>query len=336
MNQKIKVLVSGVGGDVAQGVIKALNKTKLDVEIIKICAYHNSSWLYKDDFSYIAPLAASKEYVQYLINIMNKLNIDVFFPCIDSEMYKIACNRELIQNSTNTLVCIDSICNINICNDKYETYRFLKLNGFPCPETILPSTIDEIHDFIDMLGFPIIVKKRMGQGGKDIQIVNSYADARSFIGKEDYILQEFLCSEDDEYTSGIYVGDDGEVKGICTLRRELKNGTTYRAERIIDSNLEASIKEIAVKMGMTYLNIQSRDKGGVLYPFEFNGRFSGTTGIISRVFNAPEMYIREKILKEKIPIITSEEKFYVMRYYEELYVTPEQMNQLKERSKNLC
>ena len=43
-----------------------------------------------------------------------------------------------------------------------------------------------------------------------------------------------------------------------------------------------------------YLNIQARLFNNEVYIFEFNGRFSGTTGIISIVFNAPEMFIREK------------------------------------------
>ena len=63
MKKKIKVLVSGVGGDVGQGVIKALNHTDLDLEIYKICISEDSSFLYLDDRSFIAPYSASEEYI---------------------------------------------------------------------------------------------------------------------------------------------------------------------------------------------------------------------------------------------------------------------------------
>ena len=36
LKQTIKVLVSGVGGDVAQGIIKCLELSNLDIEIYKI------------------------------------------------------------------------------------------------------------------------------------------------------------------------------------------------------------------------------------------------------------------------------------------------------------
>ena len=76
---KIKVLVDGCGGDVAQGVIKALNKSKLNLEIYKICTYYNSSWLHVDDYSYISPLSVSDEYIPYLIRLLKTKNINIFF-----------------------------------------------------------------------------------------------------------------------------------------------------------------------------------------------------------------------------------------------------------------
>ena len=68
-------------------------------------------------------------------------------------------------------------------------------------------------------------------------------------------------------------------------------------------------------------------------PFELNGRFSGTTGIIGNVFNAPEMAIRELVLKENVFPFLHSRKFYVMRYYEEIFATQEQREDLLTRSK---
>lgn len=335
MSRTINILVSGVGGDVGQGVIKALEKGDLDLKIFKICAYLNSSWLFKDELSYIAPFAASEDYIPFLIKLINKLGIDVFIPCIDSETYKVACNKKFIEECTGALVCVDSIQATKICNDKLETSIFLSSNGFHGPKTILPLTVDEINQFVEKVGFPIIAKRRIGQGAKDITIVNSHADAINFEGNSDFILQEFLHSDGEEFTTGVYLGDDGEVKGICTLKRELKNGSTYRAERIIDDALESPIRDIAKKIGMKYINIQSRERNGILYPFEFNGRFSGTTGIISRIFNAPEMYIREKVLQESLSEVKNTEKFFVMRYYEEIYASQAEVAGLSARSKQI-
>ena len=76
-------------------------------------------------------------------------------------------------------------------------------------------------------------------------------------------------------------------------------------------------------------------KEGNVYPFELNGRFSGTTGIISKVFNAPEMAVRETILSEEIKPINNREKFYVMRYYDEIYTTSKEREELIKRSRGV-
>ena len=70
-------------------------------------------------------------------------------------------------------------------------------------------------------------------------------------------------------------------------------------------------------------------------PLELNGRFSGTTGIISRIFNAPEFFIRERLLKENIEYRKNNEIFHVMRYYEELYANQEKVDSLLKRSKTI-
>ena len=91
-------------------------------------------------------------------------------------------------------------------------------------------------------------------------------------------------------------------------------------------------ERIARALGMKYLNIQSMRRGDELVPFEFNGRLSGTTAMVSRVFNAPEMFIRERILGERIARVDNPVRFVAMRYYEEVYATPEQIDALLARS----
>ena len=93
----IRVLISGVGGDVAQGVIKCLDKTDLDLEIYKISATINSSWLYKDEKSFLSPKIYDDGYIAYLIKFIKKNSIDIFFPCIDLEIPLIAKNKKYIE-----------------------------------------------------------------------------------------------------------------------------------------------------------------------------------------------------------------------------------------------
>ncbi len=335
MKRKIKVLVSGVGGDVGQGVVKALNDSSLDLEIYKICVFEDSSFLHIDDKSFIAPFAKDETYIDYLIALINKFKIDIFFPTVDSEIVKISENKALIEEKTGAKVFVGEIDKVKICDDKYETYKFLKKHGFPTPKTIIPENEKELREFVEEVGIPFVVKKRLDNGAKHFHILHHIEDSVPFLGNKDFVFQEYLDEKEGEYTSGIYLGEDGEVKGICILKRELKCGSTYKARRIKDEILEGELEEVAKKLGLKYLNIQARKVNGKFYIFEFNGRLSGTTATVSKVFNAPEMAIRELVLGEKIQRTRNDELFVMMRYHEELYTTLENIEKLKERSEEI-
>jgi carbamoyl-phosphate synthase large subunit len=327
-----RVLVSGAGGDVAQGVIVALNKSSLDIEVFTICITRYSSWLHKVEHSYLSPPVISSKYIPFLIDFIVEHNIDVFFPCIDFEILAISENKSQIESATGVTIMVDDFHKVKIANDKFLTYEFLKNNSFLVPSTCIPVSNDVVSDFVEKVGFPIIAKKRVGRGGMDMKIINTSTEARGYIDFHDYILQEYIHGDDHEITAGVYLSDNGKVISICILLRELKNGSTFRAKRIINKKLESYLSLVAETLGMKYLNIQARLFSNEAYIFEVNGRFSGTTGIISRVFNAPEMFIREKILNEKLPKIDNTEIFYAMRYMEEVIVGEKTMKKLEERS----
>lgn len=330
----IRVLVSGAGGDVGQGVIKALERSTLDIKIYTTCIFPDSAFLHRVKDSYIAPYSNSDDYIPFLIRLIKKEKIDLFIPTVDSEIKTIALNKERISTGSGVKVLCDSLEKIGICDDKYATAEFLKQNNFAFPKTVRADE-ENLEEQLKNIGFPLIAKKRSGKGAQDVYKAHTQADLEKVIGNSEWCFQEYLEPEEGEYTSGIYLGDDGEVKGICTFKRELKCGSTFKAERVINHTLENQLADIAKKLGMKYLNIQSMYRDGVLYPFEFNGRFSGTTGMISRkVFNAPEMYIRERLLGETLQPVKNSDRFVAMRYQEEVYADVEDLEtlQLKSRS----
>lgn len=327
----IKILVSGAGGDVGQGVLKALSASRLDIKLYTTCISSHSSWLHAGVTSFIAPPSADEEYVAYLIRLIRRYGIQVFFPTVDSEITKIAREKARIEGETGVLVFVDNINRVSICDDKFSTAEFLRLNGFAYPESAVADD-QSVRDLAARSGYPIIVKKRSGKGNQDIYQVNSLAELDRRLCDPAFVVQEWLDPAFGEYTSGLYLGDDGEIKGVCTFRRKLKCGSTFIAERIIDPALEKPLENIARTLGMKYLNIQSMRRGSELVPFEFNGRLSGTTAMVSKVFNAPEMFIRERFLGEDLARVDNAFSFVAMRYYEEVYATPEQIDALLVRS----
>lgn len=330
----IKILVSGAGGDVGQGVLKALAASHLDIEPYTTCISTHSSWLHKGVKSFVAPPSADEGYVAYLIRLIRRFGIQVFFPTVDGEITKIAREKARIEGETGALVFVDDLDKVSVCDDKFNTAEFLRRNGFAYPESAIADG-QSARDLAAHLGYPIIVKERSGKGCQGVYQVNNPAELEQRLDDPALVVQEWLDPACGEYTSGLYLGDDGEIKGVCTFRRTLKCGSTFIAERVIDPVLEKPLEAIARALGMKYLNIQSMRRGNELVPFEFNGRLSGTTAMVSKVFNAPEMFIRERLLGECLARVDNPTCFVAMRYYEEAYATSEQVDALVARSADI-
>jgi len=242
-----------------------------------------------------------------------------------SEIYK-----NFIENKTNVKIFIDNLEKIEICEDKYLTNKFLVKNSFYAPKTASMDDLN-LNEFLSKNNYPLILKTKSGNGAKNVIKVNNYEELKPFIGNSSWLLQEFLNIEN-EITSGIYIGEDKEIKGIYILKRTLKSGSTHHAERIIDETLEKQLIDIAKKMNMKYLNIQAVYENNKVLPFEFNGRLSGTTGAMRQIFNIPEMFIKECILKEYISPSDNKEKIFFTRYNEEIIYTQNDIDNLKTRS----
>lgn len=325
---QIKVLVSGAGGDVAQGVMKALLSSRLDILIYTTCISRYSAWLYKPEVQgFIVPPSSHKDYIDFMIRLINKLDIQVFIPTVDSEILRIADNRERIEADTNAKVFVGGYKSVRVCDDKLRTVSFLRKNGFRFPDTSL-AIESEASLLLERVGFPLILKPRTGGGSRHVRKIHNMTEFEECMGNEDQILQEWLDPSGGEYTSGIYIGDDAEVKGICTFKRILKGGSTVVAERIIRPDIDEQLTSIAIKLDLKYVNIQSMMSGDTIIPFEFNGRLSGSTAMVAKVFNAPELYIREKILGHRIEKCSDDRTFVALRYFEEIYTSIETINKM--------
>jgi carbamoyl-phosphate synthase large subunit len=325
---KIRILISGLGGDTGQGVVKALKNSNLPVEIFGMCIRAESPFLYQVDYGLISPKSASPEYIPFLIQTIIKNSIDLFIPTVDSEILLISRNKNRIESETNSKIFIGNADHIAIANDKYLTALYLEEIGVMHPKTVLANDSKGVNELF-RCGFPIVVKPRIGNGSVGVLTAASLTELESYLGREDLVFQEWLDPSGGEITTGMYTSQATGDNLRCSLLRELRNGSTFIATRIIDDSLERPLQKIASKMDIPYINIQSMRLDAGLSVFEINPRLSGTTAIVSRVFNPVELYIREVILGESASLAINDETFVAMRYLEEHYETVERVNQFK-------
>ena len=73
----IHILVLGVGGNVSQGIVKALRKTDLDIHITGACVSPASAGLYMCDEAFLSPYAKEECFISWLAEICNRQKIDM-------------------------------------------------------------------------------------------------------------------------------------------------------------------------------------------------------------------------------------------------------------------
>jgi carbamoyl-phosphate synthase large subunit len=323
----IKILVTGAGGGVGQGIIKSLKLIDdLALSIIAADMSPLAPGLYAADRAYLVPAARSDEYLQRLIEICSHEKIDYYFPGTDVELMFCAENGKRIEEVTGTRVVVCPSKVVKIADDKYLTFRFLKDNGFHAPNSWLPEDLD-----VGDVNYPVVVKPRVGCRSIGVQVVDSKERLISAINTtSDPLIQEFLSDENEEYTCTV-VAVDGVASEAVVLRRVLRSGDTFRAEPIDNPGIASYVRDVAVALGVEgSCNFQLRLHEGLPKIFEINSRFSGTTPFCAQLgFNPVEYYLKLRLGMRYSYTINYEAM--VLRHWTEIVVDKEKINEMLEK-----
>ena len=259
------VLVTGIGGNVGQGILRNIISCKYDVKLVGTNTEIVSGGNHLCDVVYKVPFSTSPRYISTMQKICTKEHVDLVVPSTDYETYYLALAREKLPSvaTSDAKVCYTFL-------NKYETWKIFSKFSIPFAKTTLPSLYkDEFKG--------IVVKPIEGRGSRDIHI--NPDDPRAF--SDDFIIQKLYKGK--ELTTAFYVTKKRELLGHITFIRSLSHGTTDRCEVVFDYKKE--VEKIIRKMIDSFeikgsCNIQAIvSKGGRVIPFEINGRISGTNSI---------------------------------------------------------
>jgi carbamoyl-phosphate synthase large subunit len=325
-----KVLVTAVGGIIAQGIIKSLklaNSSDIGLVKYKIIAADMSpqaAGLYRCHDGFLLPPANSPDYIENIVKIAREEDIDAIYVGSDKELLVIGESKKRIERESGAKVLSGPVQVLNVGRDKWKTYLFLKQNDLPVPRSALPIDAEKFTKEFD---FPIVVKPREGHGSLFFYLVHCKSEMKqaiSNIQKAGWhpLLQEFLNGDNIEYTSGVTLDRFGKyVMSSISIRKTVKNGQTYKA--FIDDYREVrrSSEEAAIKLGgIGSINIQAKLAGNKPKIFEINPRFSATCPMRSAAgINEPDIVFRNFVLGEEIRV-KRYRKLVCMRYWNEVYI----------------
>lgn len=263
-----KVLVTGVGGVVGQGILRNLRHDAFDVALIGTNVAPVSAGNHLCDAVHVVPYAVDPTYVEVMRDLVVREGIDLIIPSTDYEVHHLM----LAQPDLPTVIAASAADVSRMCLDKYLTWEAFSAHGLPFAASSLPSRYSGQFE-------RTVVKPREGRGSRNIHV--DPADPCSF--SDDYLVQEYLDGE--ELTTSFYVRRDGSLHGMITFVRELEQGNTSQAEVVArhDPQLRPMIEAMVGKFAFRgSCNLQSRVTARGIMPFEINCRISGTNSLRSQ------------------------------------------------------
>ncbi len=264
--EKNSIIVTGIGGNVGQGVLRNIRDLNLNVLLIGTDIGAFTAGNHLCDVSYKVPYSYDESFIDSIVNIVNKHQVKLIIPTTDYEVYYLSLNQDKI----NAKVVVSESYTTEKYLDKYLSFLHHKKHNIPFAKSWLPS---EYNGEVD----EIIVKPRKGRGSRDIYLNPKKPENFS----DEYVIQPLHKGK--EITTAFYVKKDGNLHGVFTMERELENGTTVKSKTT--KAFDEKLREIINKMIMCSefrgsVNIQSIvNNNGDVIPFEVNCRISGTNSI---------------------------------------------------------
>lgn len=323
------VLITGVGGgghghEIAKALLLADR-----YRVVGLDMSPTSFGLFDLESAFLIPPSSDPAYIETLVEICREQAIDVLIHGSEPELNAISAHREVFQ-AEGVLPLINTREVIDLCMDKWATVEALRKADLPVPVSALVEPEDGIPEDFPL---PAVIKPSVGGGGSNntflAQDRAEFVDACRTIMQQGKaaIVQEYVGTPRDEFTVGVLSTLDGDLVGSFALNREIMSGLSNRvkvANRTRRDDLgpvlaissgvsqgyvrefpdvREACERIAVALGSKGpLNVQCRFVNGVLYPFEVNPRFSGTTYIRAMMgFNEPDLLIRHHLLGAPMP-----------------------------------
>lgn len=245
------------------------------------------------DQAVVTPLIYDDEYIPFLTSYCQYHQIDAIIPLFDIDLPILSKNRSEFEKIGVTVI-VSKEESIRICNDKWETFNYLKENNLNTPETFLSiaSALNAVHT--GRVSFPLIIKPRWGMGSISIyeasdqeelellfkkvekNILSTYLVYESNLNHEsNVIIQEKLSGQ--EYGLDVINDLNGHYQNTVVKKKyAMRSGETDCAETVANPTLVQLAEQISRTLGhIGNLDIDAFYVEGVAYILEMNARFGG-------------------------------------------------------------
>lgn len=330
---KKNILVTGAGSLLGQGILRLLQIANFSKKIYTADPDPRSTGHWLGDQAITIKNVNEKNYVESIRKIVVDYNIDAVLIGTDVELPILSKYKDEFFKNYNCKIIISTEEVINISNNKFLTAAFLEKNNFPFPFSVIANDKKKLIEIELKLGFPLFAKPFDGARSLGIKKIENHKELMEIYNpNSNLVVQQFLPETQGEFTSGCLVVN-GRCKAIVTLKRDLRDGNTYRAYRDAEtSKYDKYIIPIAEKLNPDGpVNFQFRIFNDQPIIFEINGRFSGTTPLRHFFgFNEVEALLKYYLFDDEIKVPTLQNGI-VFRAWSDIFIEEEEFIKLKTK-----
>ncbi len=170
----LTVLVSACGAQFMPGLADCLkNNGERNIRVVGVDMGLDQTVLQLVDAIYQVPRATDPTYIDCLLDICKKENVDVVLPFMSAELLPLI-DRKAEFEAIGTKISVSDRYSVEITTNKYKFYEFLKEQGLSAPKFAPVRTADELIPACKECGYPenaVCVKATELSGSRGIRIV---------------------------------------------------------------------------------------------------------------------------------------------------------------------
>ncbi|MEM7091791.1 MAG: ATP-grasp domain-containing protein [Actinomycetota bacterium] len=322
-----RVLVTGAGGPAGVAVLRALaTEAQLFAVDMDACAVGLYLYLVGPERRSLVPAGHDPQFVDRLLELCDRWEIDVVIPTVDAELEPLAVRRAEFE-AAGVDMMLGPIEALRTCLDKWELATAVADSPVRAPRTLL---LDAGFDINAVPSWPAIIKPRCGSGSRGVRIIESSRDLEQVPMDGSHIIQEYLPGE--ELSVDVFVDRLGRLIGaVPRVRLKVDSGVSVAGRTLADPDAVALARYVAEAVGLRGpANVQcKRARDGRLALLEVNPRFPGSLPLtIASGFDIPRLALQD-VRGEQLEPLDGFREVAQVRHWEDVEIPLDAMDSLR-------
>ena len=268
----MNILLTSVGRrvELLKAFRESMCRSHITGKIITTDLKRNAPASFLADAAELVPRIDNPAYIDRLLDICDRHQIDLLIPLIDTELNLLSLNEQRFRDRGVTVLISSAAVN-DICYSKKKTGLFFQTIGMKTPKIYQLAEISDRN-------FPLIIKPDRGSASVGVYQIRNRTELDFFANYvENPIIQELISGE--EYTIDVLVNFQGKAISIVPRSRlETRAGETSKGTTVKNLALIAAAKYVVESLpgaiGCITVQCFLQPNGEITF-IEINPRFGG-------------------------------------------------------------